>query len=99
MYQFAFEKLEVWNKSRDFTKILYIKTKVFTKNEKFGLNMSNINEEGEHYICRPASPDLYSINTKFIENLIKKIDLLQSDLNLSKEKINEITKIVHSKVI
>jgi len=38
MYQFAFEKLEVWNKSRDFTKILYLKTKVFPDFEKFGLS-------------------------------------------------------------
>lgn len=38
MYQFAFEKLEVWNKSRDFTKFIYLKTKTFPDFEKFGLS-------------------------------------------------------------
>ncbi len=38
MYQFAFEKLEVWNESRFLTKILYLKTKSFPDYEKFGLS-------------------------------------------------------------
>ena len=38
MYQFAFEKLEVWNESRNLTKTLYLKTKVFPESEKFGLS-------------------------------------------------------------
>jgi four helix bundle protein len=38
MYQFAFEKLEVWNESRNLTKSLYLKTKNFPEYEKFGLS-------------------------------------------------------------
>ena len=38
MYQFAFEKLDVWNESRKLTKSLYLKTKTFPEYEKFGLN-------------------------------------------------------------
>jgi len=38
MYQFAFEKLKVWNESRALTKVLYLKTKEFPDSEKFGLS-------------------------------------------------------------
>ena len=37
MYQFAFEKLDVWNEARNMTKDLYVKTKLFPESEKFGL--------------------------------------------------------------
>jgi len=37
MYQFSFEKLEVWNESRQLTRDLYKKTKVFPDSERFGL--------------------------------------------------------------
>jgi len=37
MYQFAFEKLDVWNEARHMTKVLYLKTRFFPENEKFGL--------------------------------------------------------------
>jgi len=37
MYQFAFEKLDVWNEAKHLTKDLYVKTKLFPESEKFGL--------------------------------------------------------------
>ena len=37
MYQFSFEKLAVWNESRQLTKELYNITKLFPASEKFGL--------------------------------------------------------------
>jgi four helix bundle protein len=37
MYQFAFEKLEVWNEARTMTKNMYLKTRLFPDSEKFGL--------------------------------------------------------------
>ncbi len=37
MYKFNFEKLEVWKKSRFFTRIIYEMTKSFPEDEKFGL--------------------------------------------------------------
>ncbi|OGW46208.1 MAG: four helix bundle protein [Nitrospirae bacterium RBG_13_41_22] len=37
MYQFSFEKLDVWNEARYLTKELYTRTKTFPESEKFGL--------------------------------------------------------------
>ena len=37
MYQFAFEKLEVWHESRILTKSLYLTMKKFPRCEKFGI--------------------------------------------------------------
>jgi four helix bundle protein len=37
MYQFSFEKLEVWNEARKLTKELYSRTKNFPNSEKFGI--------------------------------------------------------------
>ena len=37
MYLYSFEKLEVWNKSKEFTKSIYTLTSTFTDSEKFGL--------------------------------------------------------------
>jgi len=37
MYQFSFEKLDVWNEARKLTGELYDKTKMFPDSEKFGL--------------------------------------------------------------
>jgi four helix bundle protein len=41
-YKFSFEKLEVWQLSKDFVKEIYKITKVFPSNEKYGL-VSQIN--------------------------------------------------------
>jgi four helix bundle protein len=37
MYQFSFEKLNVWKESVDFTKSIYLLTNTFPESEKFGL--------------------------------------------------------------
>ena len=37
MYQFSFEKLEVWIEAKDLTKQVYNLTNKFPENEKFGL--------------------------------------------------------------
>ncbi len=37
MYQFSFEKLDVWNEARKLTRELYDKTKMFPDSERFGL--------------------------------------------------------------
>jgi four helix bundle protein len=37
MYQFSFEKLEVWNEARKLTKELYSRIKNFPDSEKFGI--------------------------------------------------------------
>ena len=37
MYIYSFEKLEVWNESKEFTKSIYILTSTFPDSEKFGL--------------------------------------------------------------
>ncbi len=37
MYIYSFEKLEVWNESKEFTKSIYILTSKFPDSEKFGL--------------------------------------------------------------
>lgn len=37
MYQFYFEKLEVWQNSRRLVKDIYIVTTAFPENEKFGI--------------------------------------------------------------
>jgi len=38
MYTYSFEKLEVWQKSREFVKAVYLITKEFPSDEKFGIN-------------------------------------------------------------
>jgi four helix bundle protein len=37
MYIYSFEKLEVWNESKEFTKLIYTLTLNFPDSEKFGL--------------------------------------------------------------
>jgi four helix bundle protein len=37
MYTYSFEKLEVWNESKEFTKSIYTITTTFHDQEKFGL--------------------------------------------------------------
>jgi four helix bundle protein len=37
MYTFSFERLEVWNKSRHLTKMIYKTTRDFPDSEKFGI--------------------------------------------------------------
>ncbi|WP_348810590.1 four helix bundle protein [Flavobacterium maritimum] len=37
MYTYSFEKLDVWNEAKDFTKSLYTLTSKFPDSEKFGL--------------------------------------------------------------
>ncbi|MEY4085517.1 MAG: hypothetical protein RL074_1304 [Bacteroidota bacterium] len=37
MYTYSFEKLEVWNESKEFTKSIYTITTTFPDQEKFGL--------------------------------------------------------------
>lgn len=37
MYTYSFEKLEVWNESKEFTKSIYTITSIFPDQEKFGL--------------------------------------------------------------
>lgn len=37
MYIYSFEKLEVWNDSKEFTKSIYTLTSIFPDSEKFGL--------------------------------------------------------------
>lgn len=58
MYQFAFEKLEVLNESRNLTKSLHLKTKNFPEYEKFGLS-SQI-QRAAVSICQPIN--LYILN-------------------------------------
>jgi four helix bundle protein len=37
MYIYSFEKLEVWNESKELTKSIYLLTSIFPDSEKFGL--------------------------------------------------------------
>ena len=37
MYTYSFEKLEVWNEAKEFTKTVYLLTSKFPDSEKFGL--------------------------------------------------------------
>ena len=37
MYTYSFEKLEVWNEAKEFTKTVYLLTSKFPESEKFGL--------------------------------------------------------------
>lgn len=37
MYTYSFEKLEVWNEAKEFTKSIYVLTSTFPDSEKFGL--------------------------------------------------------------
>ena len=89
MYQFAFEKLEVWNESRNLTKSLYLKTKSFPEYEKFGLSSqiqraavsicSNI-AEGSSRRSSKEQKNFYQIAYSSLMEVMNQI-IISSDLN------------------
>jgi len=89
MYQFAFEKLQVWNESRNLTKSLYLKTKAFPEYEKFGLSSqirraaisvcSNI-AEGSSRCSSKEQKNFYQIAYSSLMEVMNQA-IISSDLN------------------
>lgn len=105
--EFSFEKLEVWNDVKYFTKEIYILTQSFPNEEKFGLvsqirraiiSVSSNIAEGS---SRMSSKDqahfyhlAYSSLMEVLSQLLISIELEYintSDLNLLRDKISKIS--------
>ena len=112
MYQFAFEKLEVWNVSRNLTKSLYVKTKKFPEYEKFGLSSqiqraavsicSNI-AEGSSRRSSKEQKNFYQIAYSSLMEVMNQViisaDLKYIDdpfLNETREKILRISRMLNA---
>jgi four helix bundle protein len=63
MYQFYFEKLEVWQNSRQLVKDIYLATSSFPENEKFGIT---------NQLRRASTSISANIAEGFSRHLIKK---------------------------
>ena len=112
MYQFAFEKLDVWNESGKLTKSLYLKTKTFPEYEKFGLNSqiqrgavsicSNI-AEGSSRCSQKEQKMFYQIAYSSLMEVMNQV-ILSADLNYiddnflndSRERILRISRMLNA---
>lgn len=112
MYQFAFEKLEVWNESRNLTKSLYLRTKEFPEYEKFGLSSqiqraavsicSNI-AEGSSRRSKKEQKNFYQIAYSSLMEVMNQI-IISLDLNYindnflkeTREKILKISRMLNA---
>lgn len=112
MYQFAFEKLEVWKETRILTKSLYVTTKLFPGNEKFGLISqiqravisvcSNIAEGSSRRSAKEQKvfyQMAYSSLMEVMNQLILSADLNYIDnnfLNSTRERILRISRMLNA---
>jgi len=112
MYQFAFEKLDVWNESRKLTKSLYLKIKSFPDCEKFGLSSqiqraavsvcSNI-AEGSSRCSQKEQKMFYQIAFSSLMEVMNQV-ILSADLdyvdvnflNDSRERILRISRMLNA---
>jgi len=112
MYQFAFEKLEVWNESRSLTKSLYLKTKEFPDYERFGLSSqiqrasvsicSNIAERSSRCYSKEQKT-LYQIAYSSLMEVMNQV-IISADLNYvnddflneTREKILRISRMLNA---
>jgi len=99
MYQFNFEKLDVWKKSRTLAKVIYISTKGFPDEEKYGLTnqlrraiistCSNISE-GASRISKNEQRHFYEIAYSSLMECMNQL-IIASDLEyLEESKLNDI---------
>ena len=112
MYQFAFEKLEVWNEARTMTKNMYLKTRLFPDSEKFGLTSqiqratvsvcSNI-AEGSSRCSFKEQKMFYQIAYSSLMEVMNQV-ILSADLNYiddnflndSRERILRISRMLNA---
>ncbi|MBN1388361.1 MAG: four helix bundle protein [Bacteroidales bacterium] len=107
MYMFNFEKLEVWKKSREYTKKVYTLTKRFPDEEKFGLTnqlrrsaisvCSNI-AEGSSRISKKDQKHFYNMAYSSIMENINQILISEdleyittNDIQLFRKEVNIIS--------
>ena len=104
MYTFSFERLEVWNKSRLFTKKIYELTQGFDASEKFGLVgqlrravislCSNI-AEGSSRKSKKEQAHFYNIAFSSLMETLNQL-IISSDLEyLDNQLLIELRKDVH----
>jgi four helix bundle protein len=112
MPQYSFEKLRVWQKSREFVKRIYLLTGNSPKNEKFGIVSqlqraavsisSNIAEGSSRTSGKDQGYFLqvaYSSLMESLSQLILAYDLSfinESELNEAREKIEEISNLLNA---
>jgi four helix bundle protein len=97
-YSFSFEKLEVWQEARLLTKEIYIVTKEFPDNEKFGIinqmrraaiSVSSNIAEGSSRTSTKDQANFYQISYSSLMELLNQL-IISNDLNmLSSEKLAE----------
>jgi four helix bundle protein len=98
-YEFSFEKLEVWKKSVDFTKSIYLHSSTFPESEKFGLTnqfkrasvsiASNLAEE----TSRNKNKDKAHFTTMAFNSLMEVLNqlIISKELNfISEEKYEKL---------
>ena len=105
MYTFSFERLEVWNKSRNLTKRIYHLTNKFPDSEKFGLISqlrravisvcSNI-AEGSSRKSRKDQHHFYNIAFSSLMETLNQV-IISFDLEyLDKQTLDEIRNEIHT---
>lgn len=98
-YKFAFEKLDVWQKSRQFTSAVYSLTKEFPEDEKYGLVnqmrrasisvCSNLAEGNSRKSARERANFFHIAYSSVMEVLCQLI--ISADLGfVQKEKLSEL---------
>ena len=94
MHQYGFEKLNVWQNSRNLAKVIYQTTQTFPSDEKFGLvsqmrraiiSVSSNIAEGSSRSSRKEQEHFYSISYGSLLELLSQI-IVSLDLNLITER-------------
>ena len=112
MKTYSFEKLEVWQKARKLAKAIYVVTKQFPEEEKFGLTSqirraavsicSNIAEGSSRNSYKDKarfSEMAYGSLTEVLNQLILAFDLLylnEEDYNMLRSELEEISNMLNA---
>jgi len=105
MYTFSFERLDVWKKSRLLTKEIYLLTKKFPDDEKFGITSqlrraiisvcSNI-AEGSSRKSKKDQAHFYNISYSSLTESLNQL-IISNDLGyLKDESLEEIRNEIHT---
>lgn len=104
MYTFSFERLEVWKKSRDLTRIVYQVTKGFPEEEKFGMisqlrraviSVSSNIAEGSSRSTKKDQAHFYNVAFSSLMETLNQV-IISNDLDfMDNIKLMELRKEIH----